>query len=429
MIKKSWLQVIVMLAVLGGCEHLKPRHHHNFPLAEISWDLPELQESGPTIENETQAPKVSLDLEAGLPIIELFHELSRQTEANLTWQKWEGNPKLYQTYTVRDKPLLDVIEDICELSGLRYREKGGVIHIEVDDPYLKVYNLPFLNNQRTSETQMSITTDVFSNMDKGKRHVDNGSSSKLKSSVGVNAWPQIHKDLEMMLRRDGEFSIQAQAGVVTVRAAQKYHKLVSEYFRILKQSMGVQVLIEARIVEVQLQDEFRAGINWSVLGEKLSVSSAMGLLSSPGALNSATGLKRDVFTTAFHHNDFSSVLNFVKQHGEVRTLSNPRMTVMNNQPAMLKVATNEVFFQLEFDRYFQADGKPDVENFSSNIMTIPIGLVLVVQPCVDQDRDEITLTLRPTVSRIDKFVEDPAVAIKSNQRVALAYSCGASEGD
>jgi general secretion pathway protein D len=90
---------------------------------------------------------------------------------------------------------------------------------------------------------------------------------------------------------------------------------------------------------------------------------------------------------------------------------------MNNQPAMLKVATNEVFFHLEFDRYFQADGKPDVENVSSDPLTIPIGLVMVVQPSINLQTGEITLALRPSISRVQREVEDPAVAMKSNQSV------------
>ena len=90
---------------------------------------------------------------------------------------------------------------------------------------------------------------------------------------------------------------------------------------------------------------------------------------------------------------------------------------MNNQPAMLKVATNEVFFHLEFERYFQSDGRPDIENISSDAMTVPIGLVMVVQPSVNLQTGEITMMLRPTISRVQKEVEDPAVAIKSKQKV------------
>ena len=169
------------------------------------------------------------------------------------------------------------------------------------------------------------------------------------------------------------------------------------------------MIIEAKIIEVTLNDEFKSGINWRQLGGDVHVKAPLATLIGRQV--------HDAVTFSIEQEQFSSVLNLVKKFGTVRTLSNPRLTVMNNQPAMLKVATNEVFFHLEFDRYFQADGKPDVENISSDPLTIPIGLVMVVQPSINLETGEITMTLRPTISRVQKEVEDPAVAIKSHQKV------------
>ena len=72
---------------------------------------------------------------------------------------------------------------------------------------------------------------------------------------------------------------------------------------------------------------------------------------------------------------------------------------------------------LDFEWVYAANDKPDVENISSQIMTIPIGLLLVVQPAVNLETGDIFLTLRPTISRVEKFVNDPAVAIKSDNTV------------
>ena len=143
----------------------------------------------------------------------------------------------------------------------------------------------------------------------------------------------------------------------------------------------------------------------------------LGGLTTAGGLSPSQLLSRDMFSFSIGLNDFSSVVNLVKNFGTVRTLSNPRLTVMNNQPAILKVATNEVFFHLEFERYFQADGKPDIENISSDAMTVPIGLVMIVQPSINLQTGEILMTLRPTISRVAKEVQDPAVSIKSQQKV------------
>ncbi|MGL4371333.1 MAG: type II secretion system protein GspD, partial [Alphaproteobacteria bacterium] len=87
------------------------------------------------------------------------------------------------------------------------------------------------------------------------------------------------------------------------------------------------------------------------------------------------------------------------------------------QSALFKFAKNEVFFRLDVERLIAADGKPDVENTTSQVQTIPIGLVMVVQPSVNLETQEITLTLRPSISKIVATKEDPAVTIKSNNAV------------
>ncbi|OJW51196.1 MAG: hypothetical protein BGO67_12810 [Alphaproteobacteria bacterium 41-28] len=239
----------------------------------------------------------------------------------------------------------------------------------------------------------------------------------------MDFWVELEQNLKMILMPESALSIKGpqyytlhkQAGLVMVLGTDRQHLQIAEYLKRLKEAVSTQVIIEAKIIEVTLDNEFKSGINWSQLGGDIHVTASLGTQVTPHPVHGFTS--RDVFSFSVDHEKFSSVLNLVKKFGTVRTLSNPRLTVMNNQPAMLKVATNEVFFHLEFERYFQAEGKPDVENISSDAMTVPIGLVMVVQPSVNLQTGEITMTLRPTISRVQKEVEDPAVAIKSQQKV------------
>jgi general secretion pathway protein D len=96
------------------------------------------------------------------------------------------------------------------------------------------------------------------------------------------------------------------------------------------------------------------------------------------------------------------------------------MTVMNNQTAILKVAENEVFFELDVEREEDDDDDNDTEDIlsiDSEIRTLPIGLVLAVQPAINLQRNRVTLTLRPTITRVQRFANDPAVAILSDNQV------------
>jgi general secretion pathway protein D len=113
----------------------------------------------------------------------------------------------------------------------------------------------------------------------------------------------------------------------------------------------------------------------------------------------------------FRDKNLSTIAHFIEHFGRVRTLSNPRLTVMNNQTAILKVAKNEIFFRIEYNRNFSnsATGR-DSDFTASHIQTVPIGLVMTVQPAIDLETGQVILTLRPTISRIADTREDPAVA-------------------
>jgi MSHA type pilus biogenesis protein MshL len=377
----------------------------------------------PKTKNISQAPaltpamkkEVSLIIKDGVSLKSVFIELGRQTGVGIVLSPQIREDSLSLIYNAQKMSFIDVVKDLCDLTNHRFQIQGNRLLIEPDDPYLLTYNVQFLSHTRKSENRISVSTDVFSPLD-DKNRADNGSDSILSGKSVMDFWVELEQNLKMVLggtSKSSAYSLHKQGGLVTVLGTAKQHQQVSTYLKKLKETASTQVIIEAKIIEVTLDNAYRTGINWSQLGGDVHFTAPLGGLSSP----SGAQPMRDVFSFSVDHEKFSTVLNLIKKFGTVRTLSNPRLTVMNNQPAMLKVATNEVFFHLEFERLFQAEGKPDIENISSDVMTVPIGLVMVVQPAVNLQTGEITMTLRPTISRVQKEVEDPAVAIKSHQRV------------
>src|SRR5262249_45311007 len=141
--------------------------------------------------------------------------------------------------------------------------------------------------------------------------------------------------------------------IVTVFANQRQHRAVARYLREVLASVNKQVLIEAKILEVTLDDQYRAGINWSsVLGPSTAAGAVL-----PGGTKIITDFTRGVTTDALpdptisatvtnKRNTFSAAAQLIQQFGTVRALSNPRLTVVNNQTAVLRVAKNQVFFQI-----------------------------------------------------------------------------------
>jgi MSHA biogenesis protein MshL len=225
------------------------------------------------------------------------------------------------------------------------------------------------------------------------------------------------------------YSMNKQAGIVSVFGTGRQHKLVRDYLGKVRGSMSSQVLIEAKVVEVTLSDQFKSGINWRTLsGRNLNMAAPLGISTTNANGTTTTTLPtvappyatfstatQNVMTLGFIQNriGLDTLVSLVKEYGTVRTLSSPRLTVMNNQTAVLKVAENEVYFRTDIQT--TTNNGVSQTTYSSTMNTVPIGLVMTVQPSINIDREEVALGLRPTISRIARRVNDPAVDLSAAQ--------------
>ncbi|MDH5723103.1 MAG: type II and III secretion system family protein, partial [Alphaproteobacteria bacterium] len=220
------------------------------------------------------------------------------------------------------------------------------------------------------------------------------------------------------------FSLNRQAGMITIYATKKQHSEVENYLIELRRSVTSQVLIEAKIFEVNLFDEYITGIDW----QALSVTEGLGnFLSTAGAtsLNSLnSGSKRGLitppngsvtttsnFTLGYAGNDLEALVQAISGFGTVRALASPRLTTLNNQSAVLNVATNQVFFEIDLESTDEDDdGTIDTVEVDSSIKSVPEGVLVNVQPSINLSTRKISLALRPTVTRIVGTERDPGVA-------------------
>lgn len=428
--------------LLVGCDLVEHRQFHD-PILKLQKEDYEkitkptlVKKENPPVSPQLQTPltppiltpamkkEVSLSLSESIPLKEVLMELGRQAGVGIALSPKMNLEKTGIFYSASRVPFIDVVKDICFITDLRFEIQGNRLLIGPDEPYLVTYDIHFLNHIRKSENRISVSTDVFAPLENSNR-TDNGSESLLIGNATMDFWSELEQNLRLILSQNNttsqkesqNYAVHKQGGLIIIFGTAQQHEKIKEYLQKLKEEITTQVVIEAKIIEVTLDNEFKSGINWSLLGGDVAVAAPLGSVLSTHPLHTPDHPGKDVFTLAVDHEKFSTVLNMVKKFGTVRILSNPRLTVMNNQPAMLKVATNEVFFHLEFERYFQAEGKPDIENISSDAMTVPIGLVMIVQPSANLKTGEITMALRPTISRVQKEVEDPAVSIKSHQKV------------
>lgn len=207
------------------------------------------------------------------------------------------------------------------------------------------------------------------------------------------------------------YSINKQAGIVSVFANERLQKQIQEYLSDLRRSTTAQVLIEAKVLEVSLTDEFSTGIDWNVLGAgDLSLS---GTFTKPSLNPSST----NVFAISSDGDNLSTFVRALSRFGTVHALASPRLTVLNNQSAVLNVAKNQVYFELQVQSDSTSDGTNQTTNttIDTNIKTVPEGVLINVLPSINLDKHSISMQLRPTVTKIAGFVPDPGVAYIAQQ--------------
>lgn len=203
-------------------------------------------------------------------------------------------------------------------------------------------------------------------------------------------------------------------GIIAVRATSRQHEKVQEFIDQILANAKRQVLIEATVAEVQLSDQYQQGINWSALRTGSSgfnlTQAQVGSTVLPSGINPGTTPGLFVLNYAapnFRFGNISATIQLLESFGKVKVLSSPKISVLNNQTALLKVVDNRVYFTITAQTTpSTVAGVPPITTFSSEVHTVPIGFVMSVTPQI-ADTDEITLNIRPTISRIIGYVNDP----------------------
>ena len=248
--------------------------------------------------------------------------------------------------------------------------------------------------------------------------------------------------------------VNAEAGLIAVRATGRQHDKIQEFLDQVMGSAKRQVLIEATVVEVQLNDQYQSGIDWkrialgagftfrqNMAGTDLAnvanplpdpsrqalISSIMGDTNLTAAMQdnlieqiapgfAAAGGKIPFADTAFasqgkgmtigysNAGSIAAAVKLLNTFGNVKVLSSPKISALNNQTALLKVVDNRVYFTITAQT--TANQTSTQTTYTSNLNTVPVGFVMSVTPQIDEN-DTITLNVRPTISRILRYVPDP----------------------
>ncbi|MDO8294198.1 MAG: pilus (MSHA type) biogenesis protein MshL [Gallionella sp.] len=202
-------------------------------------------------------------------------------------------------------------------------------------------------------------------------------------------------------------------GIITVRATGKQHEKIQEFIDQIMANARRQVLIEATVVEVQLNDQYQQGINWSLLqrgGTGFQLRQAATGQSGAGtglvAGNTASLFTLDYINPTSRLGNLAASVSLLESFGKVKVLSSPKLSVMNNQTAILRVVDNLVYFVINVTTTAPTSTSSAFSTFATTPNTVPIGFTMSVTPQIN-DTDTVQINLHPSISRLLGYVNDP----------------------
>ena len=412
---------------------------------------------------------VSINVTEEVPIVDVIMELSRMSGTDI-----QIDPTIIGGVNLnfKDKPLRYVFNRICGLTDTRYREKYGVVVFERDIPKAKTYTLDFLDIERNSNSTITLNTSGLSTSS-----VTGGGTATVSTSSTDSFWTDLVADIKQIVQttenthkiytqtaekiqnliteeeqkqkiekdiingvynqdakkineekttiltqnnaqlfaniNDNNFKlsddiirVNKRAGLITVTAGEKSHRLIEQYLKDLRRKVTAQVLIEMRFLEINLNKKYEAGIDWTDIN-----------LFGRGVGNATMStLSNTSLATLTFNKGIDAVANLFEQFGSTRTLSNPRINAVNNQPALMTFATNHVYFKTKSSYTPSTTSSSGAltqayRNVESEAQTMPLGIIMSVLPSIDVDRREVMLSIRPTISKLQGEVKDPAVTV------------------
>ena len=422
-----------------------------------------------------------------VPVKEILFALARESKLNVDIHpSIQGRV----TLNAVDQTLPAILERLARQVDLTYKMENNVLYITPDQPVLRTYKIDYVNINRDTEGFIGADGQISSSAQSSGTGASttttsgngaNNSSRTLVSSKSKNhLWESLiinikelltETDKEVIVTRFGSVgdktsnsektSAEAaktqtdtnkaeteqrneqrseyktlfaanvianpETGVISVRATSKQHEKVREFIDSVMHDARKQVLVEATIVEVTLNDSFQAGIDWSrlnngssnsgfVFGQTLG-SNGVNFNTTSGGFtvgeNNALAFAPTAGLVAGYLNPLSRIGNIaasitlLKQFGDTKVLSSPKLMVLNNQTAVLKVVDNLVYFTVQAQQSQGAIGGNTLATFTTTPNIVPVGIVMSVTPQIS-DTGIVNINVRPTITRsFGDGIKDP----------------------
>jgi len=425
---------------------------------QISTILPKPK---PTTRPETYSVVVN-----GVKVQELLFALARDAKLNIDVQSGISGTV---TLNAIDQTLPQLLTRISKQVDMRWELDGPNLVITPDTPFLRIYRVDYVNMERLASGTVGVSSQIGTGSGgtaaggSAGGGGSNSSSTSVRNTSDNKFWATLEKNIKDILhetdkvfpaggiaqpappvqtpsgapgtaapaptapnttfREAASVIVNPEASVIVIRATSRQHEKIQEFLDQVLANVKRQVLIEATIAEVQLSNQYQQGIDWSALRTRGLTTIAGNQISSgnvsttpqfppgvtstpPGSLPSASLIPNLLTLAVSRGTNIAGVLQLLESFGNVRVLSSPKLSVLNNQTALLRVVDNIVYFNVVVTLAAGNLNSNAVTATNTTPVTVPVGFVMNVTPQIS-DNDTILLNVKPTTTRLVKFVNDP----------------------
>jgi MSHA biogenesis protein MshL len=411
------------------------------PPAVVDSLLPPL--SVPALPDGKDEPRFDVSVER-VAAREFFVGLVEDTPYNIVVHPDVKGRISLQLKNVTVREVLDVVREVY---GYEYHQMPAGFQIEARGLRTRIFEVSYLDVQRDGQSHTRVSSgqvsDRASESGAGGSSGDDGASlsptsedraaisgSMISTTSASDLWEDLRASLELIVGREQGRSVVTSpaAGILAVRAYPDELREVEYYLASIERSVHRQVILEAKIIEVTLDDSFRTGINWALLSLPGEDDSILTGQTGGGTLLDSTGLSEiagnlgdldpgtllglpatadtstfgGAFTIAIESDEFAGLIEALETQGHVQVLSSPRVSTLNNQKAVIKVGTDE-FFVTDISTT-TVTGTSTTTNPDVELTPFFSGIALDVTPQIGSD-DYVTLHIHPSISEVEDQIK------------------------
>lgn len=328
------------------------------------------------------------------------------------------------TFQVPRGTVRDVLNSICQPNGYYYEQsKQNARYIYVKKNKSVLYTIEYPRLERTSSGNSSVTLSggnsgsnsgagSYYNSAGGAAGSNSGVSSSMNDQTSIQIssknegdfWAGANEEIKGMLRPGESYFINKFTGIVSVKASPRRHEEdIAPYINLLNDIINQEVYIDAQILEISFADQNKLGVDWTQAATSIKKAVDVNFASTATNITSvgATKLDGNTFTASIASGKLSAVISALKEQGNVRSKSNPKLATLNNQTAIIAVGTEQTFFSLD-STFDQTNATSNSYSNTTKRYTkdkYTFGVVLQATPYVRRD-GSITIDLLPSITKL-----------------------------